>query len=128
MKLGFSQAFSQWRVLTAFLHPNPRADRDFTKQLDVKIDHGVRALTDAFSPWEKQNRSIDNRKESLRGILQSASEAGVLLFAQPSTFVFEWSTRESTLTVSPAVIKRLDEFARPLLKPETFVAARRVSV
>lgn len=92
------------------------------------MDHGVRALTEAFSPWEKGKRNVGNRKESLRSILRSASEAGVMLFAQPSTFVFDWSTREGTITVSPAFVKRLDESAHPLDKPETLVAAKRTNI
>jgi hypothetical protein len=123
---GFPQAFSQWRVLSAFLHPDLRADQAFKKQLDVKIDLGVRALTDAFAPWEIPGRSITNRNESLRRILQLASDAGLMLFAQPSTFVFDWSSRQGTVTVTPALVKRLDEAAEPLLSPVVLIAAKRV--
>lgn len=94
----------------------------------MKIDHGVRALIDAFSPWEKYNRSTGNRSEGLRSILQAANEAGVLLFAQPSTFVFDWSTRDGTITVFPSLVKRLDELGNPLAKPDTLIAAKRSNV
>ena len=83
---GFPQAFSQWRVLTVFLHPDPRADQASKKQLDVKIDQGVRALADAFAPWDIPGRSITTRNESLRRILQLASDAGLMLFAQQARF------------------------------------------
>lgn len=123
---GFSQAFSQWRVLTAFLHPDSRADQASKKHLNVKIDLGVRALTDAFAPWDIPGRSITNRNESLRRILQLASDAGLMLFAQPSTFVFNWSSRQGTVTVSPALVKRLDEAAELLPSPVVLIAAKRV--
>lgn len=125
---GFPQAFSQWRVLTVFLHPDPRADQAFKKQLDVKIDQGVRALADAFTPWDIPGRSITTRNESLRRILQLASDAGLMLFAQPSTFVFDWSSRQGTVTVTPALVKRLDEAAEPLASPVVLIAAKRVNV
>jgi hypothetical protein len=123
---GFPQAFSQWRVLTAFLLPDPRADQAFKKHLDVKIDLGVRALTDAFAPWDIPGRSITNRNESLRRILQLASDAGLMLFAQPSTFVFDWSSRQGTVTVTPALVKRLGEAAEPLPSPVVLIAAKQV--
>jgi hypothetical protein len=125
--LGFPQAFSQWRVLTVFLHPDPRADQASKKQLDVKIDQGVRALADAFAPWDIPGRSITTRNESLRRILQLASDAGLMLFAQPSTFVFDWSSRQGTVTVTPALVKKLDEAAEPLASPVVLIAAKRVN-
>ena len=115
-------------MLTAFLHPDPRVDEDFRKHLDVKLDQGVRALTDAFSLWENRRSSVANRNESLRRILQLSNEAGVLLFAQPSTFVFEWSRKENSMTVSPALVKKLDELAKPLPEPEILIPARFVDV
>jgi hypothetical protein len=124
---GFPQAFSQWRVLTVFLHPHPKADKAFKKQLDVKIDQGVRALADAFAPWDIPGRSITTRNESLRRILQLASDAGLMLFAQPSTFVFDWSSRQGNVTVTPALVKRLDEAAEPLASPVVLIAAKRVN-
>jgi hypothetical protein len=111
-------------MLTAFLHPDPRVDEDFRKRLDVKIDHGVRALTDAFSLWEKRRSSVANRNESLRRIFQMSNEAGLLLFAQPSTFVFEWSDKEGSMTVSPALVKKLDEDAKPLPGTGILIPAR----
>jgi hypothetical protein len=49
-----------------------------------------------------------------------------MLFAQPSTFVFDWSSRQGTVTVTPALVKRLDEAAEPLLSPVVLIAAKRV--
>jgi len=126
--LGVPQAFSQWRMLTAFLHPDPRVNEDFRKHLDVKLDQGVRVLTDAFSPWENRPSSVANRNESLRKILQLSNDTGVMLFAQPSTFVFEWSDKKGSVTVTPTLVKKLDEFAKPLPNAEILVPARRTDL
>jgi hypothetical protein len=125
---GFPQAFSKWRMLTAFLYPDPKADHGFKKDLDTKIDQGVRALTEAFSPWNLDRRSVANRNESLRRILDLSYEAGVMLFAQPSTFAFDWSNEEGSVTVSPALVKRLNEFAEALPDAPILIAARRVKL
>jgi hypothetical protein len=115
-------------MLTAFLYPDPKADQGFKKDLDTKIDQGVRALTEAFSPWNLDRRSVANRNESLRKILDLSYEAGVVLFAQPSTFAFDWSNKEGSVTVSPALVKRLNEFAEPLPDAPILIAARRVKL
>ena len=127
-KAGFPQAFSQWRVLTAFLHPDPRTEQGFKKALDVKIDRGVEAFTKAFLTWAKQGAGDQNRKDSLRRILELANDAGLLLFAQPSTFMFDWSDKDGTVTVSPALVKRLDESGKLLSPAPVLISARRLNV
>jgi hypothetical protein len=126
--LGFPQAFAKWRTLTAFLYPNPSANQDFKKHLNVKFDQGVRTLTDAFSPWNIHGKSVANRDKSLRNILQLSNDVGVLLFAQPSTFVFDWSNKDGKVTVSPALVKRFDEYAKPVLSDSVLITARMVNL
>lgn len=128
MKAGFPQAFSQWRVLTAFLHPDPRTEQEFKKALEIKIDRGVENFTKAFLPWDKQGGSVKNRKDSLRRILQLANDAGLLLFAQNSTFMFDWSGKDGSVTVSPALVKRLDEFSKLLSPAPVLISPRRINV
>ena len=129
---GFQQAFSQWRMLTGFLHPDLRADQEFRRGLDMKIAHAVRALTEAFSPWEVPGQSNANRAESLRVILHQASEAGILLFTQPSTFMFDWSSKDSAqdhiLVITPAFVKRLNESAEPLPSVQVLIRARQARI
>ena len=131
-KLGFPQAFSQWRKLTGFLHPDPRTDQDFRRGLDLKIDHAVRVLSEAFSPWDAPGKSKSNRAESLRAILHQASDAGILLFTQPSTYMFDWSSKDGgddqILTITPAFLKRLNESAEPLPSMQVLIKARRAKL
>ncbi|KAK5707219.1 hypothetical protein LTR17_020908 [Elasticomyces elasticus] len=114
---AFPQAFSQWRVLTSFLSPDPATDRKFRAELDVKINVAVKTITEAFAPWENPGQNNANLGESLRGILHHASEAGILLFTQRSTYMFDWASSHQavdTIVVTPAFLKRLDESGTPV--------------
>jgi hypothetical protein len=91
---------------------------------NVKIDQGVRDLTNAMAPWNIDGANAKHRDDNLRNILQLASDAALLIFAQPSTFMFDWSTRPGTVTISPSLVKRLDEFANPLPSPPVLIHAR----
>ena len=119
-------------MLTGFLHPDLRADREFRRGLDVKVDHAVRALTEAFAPWDVPGKNASDRAANLRTILHQASEAGILLFTQPSTFLFDWSSKgvgqDQILIISPALIKRLDESANPLSSMQVLIRARRIKL
>ena len=119
-------------MLTGFLRPDPKTDQEFKRDLDVKIDQAVRALTEAFSPWDLPGKSNANRIESLRKILYQASDAGIVLFTQPSTFMFDWSSKDRgqdrTVVITPAFVKRLDEFAEPLHSAQVLIQARWASI
>ncbi|CAK1354066.1 unnamed protein product [Cercospora beticola] len=115
-KRGFSQALAQWRQLTGFLLPNHRDDQAYQKELRTKIEAAVQNIDSAYSPWEISGKSSDKRRESLRGILQQVSDAGILLFTQPSTFLFDWSTPAQsdsrTVAISPALLRENEGSAR----------------
>ncbi|KAK0265995.1 hypothetical protein LTR91_003796 [Friedmanniomyces endolithicus] len=129
---GFSQAFAEWRVLTGFLLPNPASIRDGTVGLEANIARAASSLTQALAPWELPGKSNADRTESLRGILQLASKAGILLFTQPSTFMFEWSSRAgaqgNSLVVTPALLRRLDSSGKPLRSAQVLIEPRVSSI
>jgi hypothetical protein len=110
--------------LTAFLRTEPIAMRKSKPLPNVKIDQGVRELSNAMSPWNRDGANAKNRDDNLRIILQSASDAALLIFAQPSTFMFDWSNKHGAVTISPSLVKRLDEFAKPLSSPPVLIHAR----
>jgi hypothetical protein len=91
---------------------------------NVKIDQGVRDLTNAMSPWNIGGANTKHRDDNLRKILESASDAALLIFAQPSTFMFDWSNKPGAVTISPSLVKRLDELANPLPSPPVLIHAR----
>lgn len=115
-------------MLTSFLRPDPRTDSRFERDLDIKIGNGVRAVTEAFSPWEIPGKSNADATESLSGILHQASKAGILLFSQPSTYMFDWSSmhrgQDRTIVIAPAFVKRLDESGKPLPFTQVLIEAR----
>ncbi|KAK5691251.1 hypothetical protein LTR17_025746 [Elasticomyces elasticus] len=129
---AFPQAFSQWRVLTSFLSPDPATDRKFRAELDVKINVAVKTITEAFAPWENHGQNNANLGESLRGILHHASEAGILLFTQRSTYMFDWASSHQavdTIVVTPAFLKRLDESGTPVRpSPAPLIEATRSKI
>ncbi|TKA36448.1 hypothetical protein B0A54_12462 [Friedmanniomyces endolithicus] len=129
---GFSQAFAEWRVLTGFLLPNPAPIHDGTVGVEANIARAASALTQAFAPWELPGKSNGDRTGSLRVILQLASKAGILLFTQPSTFMFEWSSRAgaqgNSLIVTPALLRRLDASGKPLRSAQVLIEPRVSSI
>ncbi|KAF2223069.1 hypothetical protein BDZ85DRAFT_282104 [Elsinoe ampelina] len=112
-----AQAFAQWRVLTAYLAPDPSTSRSFAKHVGGIIDSAVIDFAEAFAPWEQPRKGSEKQAESLRSILRAASEAGILLFQQPATLLFDWQKAGTRRTKSPALVKRLDE-AGQVLNPE----------
>ncbi|KAK1066437.1 hypothetical protein LTR74_007159 [Friedmanniomyces endolithicus] len=129
---GFSQAFAEWRVLTGFLLPNPAPIHDGPVGVEAKIARAASALTQAFAPWELPGKSNGDRTGSLHVILQLASKAGILLFTQPSTFMFEWSSRAgaqgNSLVVTPALLRRLDASGKPLRSAQVLIEPRVSSI
>ena len=119
-------------MLTGFLYSDPGIDQGFKGDLDANIDQAVRALTEAFSPWDIPGNSNANNMKSLRKILNQASSAGVLLFTQPSTFMFDWSSKkrgqDRTVIITPAFVKRLNESAETLRPARVLIEARRAEI
>lgn len=115
-------------MLTGFLILSAAENPEYQKQRDTKIDYAARLLSEAFAPWSLDGKNVTDHDASLRGILLMASDVGLLFFAQPSTFAFDWSSKEGSVTIHPALIKRLDESARPLRSPQVMVGARHLAI
>lgn len=113
-------------MLTGFLHLPPESDREFRKQLDVNIDQAVQMMTQAFFPWEARGINVADRNASLRKILEQASDLGILLFVQHSTFAFDWSSKDQSVTIYPALVKKGDEYGNPSDFASVLVAAKRL--
>lgn len=100
--------------------------------MDMKIDQALQTLSKALSPWELSGKSSTNRTESLRGILERASQAGILIFGQRSLYVFNWSSGEKewdrSLVKTPAVVKEIDETGELLHPVEVLISARYVKI
>ena len=122
--VAFVQALSRWRVLSAYLRPTPRTDASYLSARDAIITQCADVFCGAFAPWAIGSRrdTYGPRHQNLIEVMKAASDTGILLFAQPSTFTYRW-TAPSTggtgrgagaggrIVVTPALVKVADENA-----------------
>lgn len=123
---GFDQAYSHWRVLSAYLRPDTRQDQAYLSKRDAKIAAVVDAFSGAFAPWLSPDYSREDRRRNLTAIMRNAAETGISIFAQPSTFRYEWSlrqgkARDGNIVVTPAFLKIGDEGGHPLERAQVMV-------
>lgn len=122
----FEEAFSRWRVLSAYLYRDSSSDSVYVSTRDERIDTFVRSVSRAFYPWAKPGKDRSQLTRHLTSIIQNAIEKGILLFSQPSMFEFNWGTcydpKKRQLVVSPALVKVADENAQKLQKPQNMIS------
>ena len=118
------QAFSKWRVLTAFLRPDVAEDHTYIAKRASNIETAARQICQAFQPWAVGD--LESRFQHLVNVMRSASLTGIKLFSQPSTFAWRWDPRKSKETgrvtqivVSPGLQKVADEYGRRLNPVQT---------
>ncbi|KAI9870378.1 MAG: hypothetical protein M1830_004320 [Pleopsidium flavum] len=117
-KPGFDEILARWRVLSAYLRPDPTEDPSYISRRDRAVSEAVQAFSRAFKPWRNSKYRDEDRVRSLTEIMKSAADLGIWLFSQPSTFKFHWGgredTKEHTIVVAPALLKMADENAQSL--------------
>ncbi|EMC95982.1 hypothetical protein BAUCODRAFT_511620 [Baudoinia panamericana UAMH 10762] len=119
------QAISKWRQLTAFLHPQPYNERAFSTWRDKAIIAHAERFEAAFRPWQADMQP--SAHEDVLHIMRSAADVAVLLFSQPSGYVFRWqavsgqSGSNANIVVIPDFIKVTDESGMSLSVPQTMV-------
>ena len=116
---------SRWRVMTAYLRPDPTKDAAYLAQRDTQINDTVRSFAKAFAPWKNIDYKDEERARSLSAILEEAANVGILLFAQPSTLQFLWPSSSEVgsgrIAVSPALVKTTNEKGQGLTSPQPMV-------
>jgi hypothetical protein len=120
------QAFSQFRSLCIYLHPNVQQDAGYIKDLDHTIAFAVELCSDVFAPWEARDQPPESRIQHLRSLFLKAANVGMLLFSQPSCFAFQWTPPrkavcDSELQVWPRLLRTTNQYAEPLAKPQVIV-------
>ena len=120
------QAFSQWRMLTGFLRPDPTKDQDFIDHRRVKIDQKVDLFNSAFLPLVNRAYNDELRRSNLSEILQNASDTGIRLFSQPAWFVFDWSVpsadhERGSAVIIPACLKTHDNNGLALASAQVMI-------
>ena len=117
---------SRWRVMTAYLLPDPTKDAAYIAQRDKQISNTVQSFARAFAPWKSTGHKDEERTRSLSAILEGAADLGIFLFSQPSTIKFHWaSTSEvgaSSIVVTPALLKTADEKGHDLVEAQVLIS------
>ena len=130
MIAAVQQAYSQWRLLNAFLHPRPEEDPAYIQRRDDASNEVEEELSAAFSPWQADPRNADSLKQHEKGLAMRASSVGVLIISQPSAYEFRWGTGQDTsrstsgrsLIVLPGFWKTTDNYGKPLDNPQLLVS------
>ena len=116
---------SRWRVMTAYLRPDPIQDAAYIAQRDRQIRDTVHSFAKAFAPWKSTEYKDEERARSLSAILEDAANLGIFLFSQPSTLEFHWppagEVGPGRVAVSPALVKRSDEKGQDLEEAQVMV-------
>ena len=116
---------SRWRVLTAYLRPDPSEDASYIAQRENKINEYVRMFSKAFAPY-KNHQGDGDRARSLFTIMSEAADLGILIFSQPSDLQFRWQKKYAgqgvdRVAVAPELVKMTDERGRLLSEPQVMV-------
>ena len=118
---AFAEALSRWRVLSSYLRPRPRDDRAYIGQRDAHITTAADKFCTAFAPWATSSNDLHARRQHLINLMKAAADTGIIIFAQPSNFVYRWKLpsdrdREGVIriVVLPGFAKVTDEHARDL--------------
>lgn len=129
--LATSQAFSQYRVLAAYLRPDPATDNGYLQQRDSAIYATAKTSCNAFRPWASHGQSDEARFNNLVEIMRGAADVGIVIFAQPASYSYRWRTAENgkssngrvgrTIVVLPAFVKITDDAGNRLSKPQNVV-------
>lgn len=121
--LASNEAISRWQVLTAYLRPTPEHDVSYQQHRNQAIAEAAQQVCQAFGPWARSNDNA--RYHSLVNIMTRASEFGVMLFAQPASFEWQWSETSGTrseiagsqIAALPGLYKTTDQDCHPLAAP-----------
>lgn len=116
---------SRWRVMTAYLRPDPTKDAAYIVQRDRQVSDTVHSFAKAFAPWKSTGYKDEERARSLSAILEDAADLGIFLFSQPSTLEFHWPPASEVgpgrVAVSPALVKTSDEKGHDLVEAQVMV-------
>ena len=111
--------------MTAYLRPDPTKDTVYLAQRDKQIEDTVQSFAKAFAPWKNTDYKDEDRARSLSAILEDTANVGILLFAQPSTLQFVWTSSNEVgtgrIAVSPALVKTTNEKGQVLTSPQPMV-------
>ncbi len=123
------QAYSQWRLVNAYLYPHPEKDGAYIDDREAKANDVSDILAAAFSPWQTVAGDKGQLQQHERSLVATAGNLGILLMSQPSAFEFKWNaggSRSGTgrpFLTFPGFWKTSDDQGRTLDPPQSLVTA-----
>ncbi len=118
------QAYSQWKVLCAFLFSKSQREQLDSYRLQLTKSEVSESVFEAFLPWQANSRDEDARRQHVDSLVAHAYELGLMLSSQSSSYKFRYGVQSAdSLVVFPAFVKTSDEQGNRLDKPQTMIAA-----
>nr|OQO26108.1 hypothetical protein B0A51_04502 [Rachicladosporium sp. CCFEE 5018] len=126
---ALQQAYSQWRVLTAYLFPDSRNEELAKSERHKATTDIVNTVSTAFAKWENDQEVEGSSKDHLGRLTELASSTGLMLSSQASSLQFTWrvSSRHARdegaeyMVVLPGLSKLSDERGIVLRHAQTIV-------
>ena len=119
--IAAQQAYSQLRLLNAYLHPRPDQDRDYQQQRENVSKEISNDLSDTFGAWQGLQENLAGLKQHERSLVMRAADVATLIMSQPSAYEFWWSSSSQAFVVFPGFFKSTDERGKTLDQPQTLI-------
>ena len=115
---------SRWRVLSAYLRPNPTENTLYTAHRDRQTTELTQLISRLLAAWRKPKHNDEDSVRHLSAVIVETADLGVWLFSQPSEFEFRWSRHgENEIEIAPALVKMTDEKGHKLAESQVVVKA-----
>ena len=124
--LAVQQAYSQWRLLNAYLNPQPEKDKTYQQRREQAAREISEQLSTTFALWQGPKENLEGLKQHEKSLVVRAGDVGCLIMSQPSAYDFRWNASHSTsgrsFVVFPGFTKTMDERGRPLEQQQSLVS------
>lgn len=123
-KPGFDQCISRWRVLSAYLRPDPSENTVYIAHRNRQVTELTQLFSRSLTAWKNPKYNDDERMRHLSAIIIEAVDLGICLFSLPTGFEFRWSrNEENKIEIAPALVKVTDERGHKLAESQVVVTA-----
>ncbi|KAJ4310326.1 hypothetical protein N0V94_008507 [Neodidymelliopsis sp. IMI 364377] len=106
--------FSKWKTITGALLQQRFGKQSKDPGRAQNFEDVVKSLDAVLAPFVKGSVDGGQRRKNLDMILTRAANFAFLLFAQPGSFHFDFSSHQSDLVVFPALVQTVDDQGQPL--------------
>jgi hypothetical protein len=106
--------FSKWKTITGALLQQRFGKESQDPGRAQSFEDTVTSLDAILAPFVKGSVDSGQRRKNLDMILTRAANFAFLLFAQPGSFHFDFTSRQSDLVVFPALVQTVGDQGQPL--------------